>query len=98
MIAPHPHPKYTQNTQGDTKEAVVTSAKLFSDRLNQCLDDTGAPASVRERAVILSKLADIPKPLAWNLLDGHHSPNSDTVEKLASEFEVDPQWLAGDKI
>lgn len=71
--------------------------KLFSERLNQCLDDTGAPNSLRERAAILSKLIDIPKQLAWSLLEGHQAPDPDVLQKIASEFEVDPQWLSGDK-
>lgn len=75
----------------------MQTVKLFSERLNHCLDDTDAPASTRERASILSKLIDIPKPLAWSLLDGHQIPDSNTIERIASEFEVDPLWLAGKK-
>ncbi len=73
------------------------SAKLFSERLNACLDDTDAPASIRERAVILSKMIDIPKQSAWTLLEGHVLPDQDTLQKIANEFEVDPKWLSGEK-
>lgn len=73
------------------------SIKLFSERLNRCLSETDAPPSVRERAMILSKMIDIPKQIAWSLLEGHQSPDADVVLKIATEFEVDPQWLAGDK-
>ena len=73
------------------------NGKIFSERLNHCLDDTDAPASVRERATILSKLIDIPRQLAWSLLDGHQIPDSNMIERIANEFEVDPSWLAGEK-
>jgi hypothetical protein len=75
---------------------VPQSTKLFSERLNQCLDDTGAPASMRERSVILSKMIDIPKQLAWSMLEGHQSPGPEVVQKIANEFEVDAKWLSGD--
>lgn len=71
--------------------------KLFSERLNYCLDETGAPSSIRERAVILSKMIDIPKQAAFSMLDGHQTPSKDTIEKIATEFEVDATWLSGDK-
>jgi hypothetical protein len=76
---------------------VQQSAKRFADRLNQCLDDTGAPASERERAIILSKILDIPKQQAWAFLDGQIYPDQTTLEKIAGEFEVDPKWLCGEK-
>jgi len=75
---------------------VPQSAKLFSERLNRCLDDTDAPAVMRERTAILSKLIDIPKQLAWSLLEGHQFPDQSTLLKIASEFEVDPKWLSGE--
>lgn len=73
------------------------SAKLFSERLNACLDDTDAPASMRERAAILGKMIDIPKQTAWTLLEGHTLPDQDILQKIAAEFEVDPKWLSGEK-
>ena len=73
------------------------SAKLFSERLHHCLDETGAPSSIRERAVILSKITDIPKQLAFSMLDGHQMPATEMIEKIATEFEVDPAWLSGKK-
>lgn len=73
------------------------TAKLFAERLNSCLDDTGAPVQIRERAVILSKMLDIPKQQAWSFLDGHQLPDSDMLQKIANEFEVDPQWLTSEK-
>ncbi len=72
------------------------SVKLFSERLNHCLDDNGAPPSLRERAAILSKMLDVPKQQAWGLLEGHQIPDQDTLEKIASEFEVGTAWLSGE--
>lgn len=72
------------------------SAKHFAHRLNSCLDDTDAPAQVRERAAILSKMLDIPKQQAWSLLEGQVLPDQALLQKIASEFEVDPKWLSGE--
>lgn len=71
--------------------------KLFAERLNQCLDDTDAPDSIRERASILSKMTDIPKQVAWSIVEGHQFPEPSLVQKIAAEFEVDPKWLSGEK-
>jgi transcriptional regulator with XRE-family HTH domain len=80
------------------KEVVVSKgAKFFAERLNRCLDDTGAPPQVRERAVILGKMLDISKQQAWNLLEGLQAPNQELLQRIAHEFEVDPDWLIGEK-
>lgn len=79
------------------RETVSQSAKHFAEKLNSCLDDTGAPAQIRERAAILSKMLDISKQQAWSLLEGHQIPHPDLIQKIAQEFEVDPKWLAGEK-
>lgn len=73
------------------------SAKLFSERLNHCLDETGAPNALRDRAAILSKMLDIPKQQAWNFLEGLQIPDQTMLEKIASEFEVEKAWLLGEK-
>jgi hypothetical protein len=75
---------------------VSQTPKQFSQKLNQCLDDTGAPSQVRERATILNKLLDIPKHLAWRLLEGQQLPDKLLLEKIAEEFEVDIKWLSGE--
>lgn len=72
------------------------SAKQFSERLNRCLDETGAPAQVRDRASALSKLLDIPKQQAWSLLQGQQLPNDELLLKIANEFEIEPQWLGAE--
>lgn len=75
----------------------MPSMRVFAERLNHCLDETGAPNLVRERAAILNKLIDIPKQHAWSMLEGHQLPDSVLLKKIADEFEVDPEWLSGDK-
>lgn len=76
----------------------MSNAKLFADRLNQCLNDTGAAASLRERSTILSRMLDISKHQAWVLLEGQQLPDTSLLEKIANEFEVDVVWLSGGKM
>lgn len=70
--------------------------KRFTEKLNYCLDSMGAPQQIRERASILSKILDLSKQQAWSLLAGQQSPEPDTLERIAAEFEVDLNWLAGE--
>lgn len=76
---------------------VPQSPKYFADRLNQCLDENDAPANVRERSIVLSKMLDISKQQAFSLLEGHQLPDAELLQKIAAEFEVDPNWLSGEK-
>jgi hypothetical protein len=78
------------------RRIVLQKAKHFAERLNSCLDDSGAPSQIRERSVVLGKMLDIPKQQAWSLLEGHQLPNQELLLKIASEFEVDPKWLSGE--
>ena len=75
---------------------VAQSAKHFAEKLNHCLDETDAPAQIRERATILSKMLDIPKQLAWSMLDGQQIPDMTLMNRIANEFEVDLKWLTGE--
>jgi hypothetical protein len=70
-------------------------AKYFAQRLNDCLDETGAPAQVRERVAILSKMLNLPKQQAWGFLEGLQLPNSEQLAQIATEFEVEVNWLSG---
>lgn len=76
---------------------MAPSAKNFAERLNTCLDDTGAPTHTRERSAILGKMLDISKHVAGSLLQGYQLPDQSLLLRIAHEFEVDPQWLTGDK-
>jgi hypothetical protein len=71
--------------------------KYFSERLNKILDDLDMPTPIRERAVLLSKMLDIPKQQAWSLLDGHLIPDDDLLARIAAELEVEPHQLTGEK-
>lgn len=71
------------------------NARAFAARLQSCLDDTGAPSQIRERAAILSKMLDIPKHEANALLEGREFPSQELLEQIANEFEVDTKWLSG---
>lgn len=71
------------------------SAKDFAEKINKCLDESEAPAPVRERAGILSKMLDIPKQQAWSMLEGHVIPEHSLLQRIAVEFEVDLKWLCG---
>ncbi len=73
------------------------TSKYFAEKLNACLDSVDAPANVRERANILSKMLDISKQQAWSLLEGHALPDSEMLHKIASEFDVDIKWLSSDQ-
>lgn len=76
---------------------MTQGAKTFAERLNSCLDETDAPPHVRERAAILSKMVDIPKQQAWAFLEGHQLPDGELLQRIANEFEVEVEWLAGKK-
>lgn len=71
----------------------VGKTKHFAERLNRCLDEAGAPANVRERSAILSKMLQIPRQRAWMLLEGHQTPDEALLCQVAREFEVETTWL-----
>lgn len=74
---------------------MIHNAKEFAEKLNKCLDESEAPALVRERAGILSKMLDIPKQQAWSILEGQVFPEQTILQRIAVEFEVDMKWLCG---
>jgi hypothetical protein len=74
---------------------VSYNAKEFAEKINKCLDESDAPAPVRERANILSKMLDIPRQQAWSILEGHVLVEHSLLQRIAVEFEVDLKWLSG---
>jgi hypothetical protein len=77
---------------------VQQSPKQFSDELNKSLDDIGAPIAIRDRAVVLSKMLNIPKQQAWGLLEGHLSPDDELLKQIATELEINvTPFLKNDK-
>lgn len=73
----------------------VMSNKRFAERLNKALDDIDAPEHTDERIEVLAKLVKIPKFKAQTLLEGVILPDATLLTLLASEFEVNPDWLLG---
>lgn len=69
------------------------NAKLLAKKINKSLDDVGAPANMRERSVVFSKMLHIPKQQAWGLLEGQIFPQEDLLEKIATELEIDISQL-----
>ena len=63
--------------------------KRFAESLNKSLDALEVPNQIRERAVILSKILDIPKQLAWNLLEGTQLPDNDLLARITSELDIE---------
>lgn len=68
---------------------MATTPKQFAEKLNQCLDETGAPSQVRERAIVLSKMINISKQQARSLLEGQLMPDPELIKIIAKEFDVD---------
>lgn len=66
------------------------NAKQLAIQINKSLNDLGVPINSRERALILSKMLDIPKQQAWGLLEGHALPDDILLKKIAVELEIDP--------
>lgn len=71
--------------------------KQFADQLNQSLNELGVPASIKERATILSKMFHIPKQQAWSFLDGHTFPDENLLKAISSELEMDIHSYLNDK-
>jgi hypothetical protein len=72
---------------------VQQSAKYFSGRLNQCLDELGVPSGGRERAVLLGKMLHIPKQQAWGLLEGQVFPDKLIFQQLSAELDVEENYF-----
>ncbi len=71
------------------------SHKLFAERLNQALDDIGAPEHREERIDVLARLAKIHRFKAETLLNGAAPADAALLTLLAREFEVSEAWLLG---
>lgn len=71
------------------------SNKLFAERLNKELDAIGVPPRSDERIEAFSKLVKIPKFKAEAFLNGITVPEPAVLNRIADEFEVNPDWLIG---
>lgn len=70
--------------------------KLFSERLNQELDNIELPKATNDRIEALSKLLKIPRFKAEAFLSGQMLPDEETFETIIEELEVDKSWLLGE--
>lgn len=71
------------------------SYKVFAERLNQGLDDIGAPTLFAERVEVFAKLVDIPRFKAESILNGQMMAEKELLDSIAQELEVTPEWLLG---
>ncbi|MBA2648238.1 MAG: hypothetical protein H0U75_01345 [Legionella sp.] len=71
--------------------------KTFSERLNKELDNIEAPEAIAERIEVLSKLLKIPKFKAESLINGIINKDDPILLTLASELEVNVDWLLGNE-
>ena len=76
---------------------MTQTPKEFAEKLNKCLDQMDAPASLRERSLVLKKMFKISEEQAIKLVDGKQVPDKALIEKMAEEFEEDVKWLSGEK-
>lgn len=73
----------------------IVSHKPFAERLNQALDDIGAPEHREERIDVFARLAKIHRFKAETLLNGTAAADAALLTLLAREFEVSESWLLG---
>ncbi|HVT62598.1 MAG TPA: hypothetical protein VHD33_03835 [Legionellaceae bacterium] len=69
--------------------------KVFSERLNQELDEIGMPQPSNERIETFAKFAALPKFKAQAVLSGTEIPNEQILNFLANQLEVSVSWLLG---
>ncbi len=69
--------------------------RQFADRLNKELDNIGVPPRSDERVEVLSKLIKVPKFKAEALINGITMPDPTLLTRIASELEINPDWLIG---
>lgn len=71
------------------------SNKQFAERLGKELDSLGIPERLEDRIDAFSKLLKIPKFKAEAFLAGIIMPEPKVLTLLATELEVNPEWLVG---
>ena len=69
--------------------------RVFSQRLNQELDNMGLPERNQDRIEAFAKLIKAPRFKAESILHGEQMPNSETLQLIATELEVSIDWLIG---
>ena len=71
------------------------SNRIFSERLNQGLDEIGVPSNQHERMDALAKLIGIPRLKAEAVLNGQAVLDEALLMSIATELEVSTDWLLG---
>ncbi|AHE67554.1 hypothetical protein [Legionella oakridgensis] len=69
--------------------------KILTARLNHELDELGVPSLITERVQACSKLFKLPKFKVEALLNGVVTIDSNSMQKIADELEVNKDWLLG---
>ncbi len=69
--------------------------KVFSERLNQELDNIGLPQHDPERVEAFARLIKAPRFKAESILHGELMPTPEVLNKIADELEVSIEWLTG---
>ncbi len=69
--------------------------RLFSERLNETLDEMDVPEAFDERVVAFSKLIKVPRFKAEAILNGSIPVTPELLERLTADLEVDATWLLG---
>lgn len=72
---------------------MTPNPKKIAEKINATLDELNLPVNTKERAALLSKMIDIPKPDAWALLMGQVIPNDEIIQKIVTELEIERSWL-----
>ena len=71
------------------------SNKVFSERLNQELDNIGLPQHEAERIEAFARLIKTPRFKAESILHGELIPSPEVLNQIAEELEVSIEWLTG---
>lgn len=74
---------------------IMMANRLFSERLNEGLDDIGMPQLADERIETFSKFVHLPKFKAQAVLNGNEIPNQEALNFLSDQLEVSVDWLLG---
>ena len=71
------------------------SNRKLTERLNTELDSLGVPEMMLQRVQACSKMFGIPKYRIEAILHGLNGYDQTAIEKIASELEVNTDWLLG---
>jgi transcriptional regulator with XRE-family HTH domain len=67
--------------------------QAFAKRLNEALDDAGAPKKNDGRQKWVAKAFDVSDIAAWKWMNGATMPRAERIQKIASKAKVRAEWL-----